>query len=178
MRILIIKLDGIGDLALALPALRGLTLAYPAVRLDLVVSSFNESWRTVGPWLGYISHHRFPWVSRKKGRGKRPDRLLWRLITLGWALRRNRYDAAIDLRIITSDYRGKLIAWLSGAPIRIGGIGAGEWALTQAGRESEPGIHQSDLLLERLRLFAPTVHKASFSLTNISLPLSHKGPST
>ncbi len=124
-RFLIIKLDGIGDFALALPALRGLINSNPGCQIDAVFSSFNKGWREVVPWIRNFYSIDF--------RGYRPDEprrmskaeLLLRLVSLTIRLRARRYDAAFDLRSTEIDWRGKVIAWLSGAPFQSGHAGRG-----------------------------------------------------
>jgi len=165
--ILAVKMDGIGDFALALPALRALASANPDASLDVVVSSYNESWKEVVPWIRNFYLIDFGGYARHKpGRLGKAD-LLWRLLALSLKLRNNRYKAALDLRTMIGDWRGKVIAWLSGAPIRVGGPGAGEWALTHVSRESS--AHQSDILFERIRVFDPSLEKkAQSGFVNIS----------
>lgn len=55
-RVLVAKLDGIGDFALALPALRGIADANPGIQIDVVVSSFNSGWKEVIPYPGALYH--------------------------------------------------------------------------------------------------------------------------
>ena len=151
---------------MALPGLRGLKDSQPDCQIDVVVSSFNEGWREVVPWIrnfytldfrGYRTYER-----RRMGRA----RLLARLFKLGGMFRRNRYAAAFDLRSVSDDWRGKVVCWLSGAPMRVGGRGAGEWALTQAPRES--AVHQSDIMVERLRVLDPKLRKVESGLVSVS----------
>jgi ADP-heptose:LPS heptosyltransferase len=164
--ILAIKLDGIGDFALALPALKGLANAYPQAPLDAVVSSYNASWREVVPWIRTWRTIDFRGYRLEEPRRMGKAALVLRLAALGLRLHLNRYQAALDLRTVFGDWRGKVIARLSGAPFRVGGPGDGEWALTHLSRETS--VHQSDILLERLRVFDPALKKAGSGFVNVS----------
>ena len=164
--ILVVKLDGIGDFALGLPALYGFREKNPDAELDVVVSSFNASWRDVVPWVRTFYTIDFggyrPGAPRSQARWQLAVRLV--ALTLRW--RRCRYAIAIDLRTEADDWRGKLLAWLSGAPIRIGGIGAGALFLTQATGQAVG--HQSERLAARLHLLSPRLEVPARSLVSIS----------
>jgi ADP-heptose:LPS heptosyltransferase len=92
--------------------------------------------------------------------------VLGRLVSLGIELRKQRYNAAFDMRSMSGDWRGKVVALLSGAPLRVGSTGAGGWALTRV--SSDTSVHQSDIALERLRIFDPAVKKVESGMVAIS----------
>jgi ADP-heptose:LPS heptosyltransferase len=164
--ILAIKLDGIGDFSMALPALRGLRDSRPGCEIDVVVSSFNLGWREVVPWIRNFYTIDFHGYRNYEPRRMGKARLLLRLLTLSARLRWNRYDAAIDLRTMVGDWRGKLLCWLSGAPLRVGGPGEGDWALTRLSQES--AVHQSDVIVERLGVIEPNLRKVESGLVSVS----------
>ncbi|MEA3207933.1 MAG: hypothetical protein QOE70_990 [Chthoniobacter sp.] len=165
-QILVVKLDGIGDLALALPALRGMADRLPHAAIDLVVSPLNSGWGELLPWVRRVYVVDFPaYRATRKGRLSKlrivPD--------LGWlALRllRSRYDAAIDLRTAHGDWRGKLVTFLSRARRRIGGTGNGTWMLTDI--VPDKAMHQGDVLLERLRALLPDLEPSFDHIVNVS----------
>lgn len=165
-RVLVAKLDGIGDFALALPALRGLADAYPNIQIDVVVSSFNEGWKEVIPWMRTFYTIDFSSYRPHEPRHTSRAGLVWRLLTLGFKLRQRRYPIAFDLRTPVDDWHGKFMAWLSGAPLRFGGPGPGSWALTHV--VTPTTVHQSDILVERMRAWDPQLDKATSNLVNVA----------
>jgi ADP-heptose:LPS heptosyltransferase len=174
--ILAIKLDGIGDFSMALPGLRALMDSRPGCQIDVVVSSFNLGWRQVVPWIRnfYVIDFRGYRTYEPRRMGK--ARLVLQLLILSARLRCNGYDAAVDLRTMVGDWRGKLLCWLSGAPLRVGGPGTGGWALTRVSQES--AVHQSDIMVERLRVLEPNLGKVESGLVSVSrvrpkAPLPH-----
>ncbi len=99
-RALIIRPGGMGDMILLLPVLRHLQAVFPSMTFDIVCERRNRAVLALAGWarraLAYDAH---------------PLRLLW-------TLRRRRYDLAIDAE--QYHYFSAVIAWWSGAPIRIG----------------------------------------------------------
>jgi ADP-heptose:LPS heptosyltransferase len=164
--VLVAKLDGIGDFALALPALRGLADACPGIQIDVVVSSFNQGWKEVVPWIRTFYFIDFSSYRPHEARRSSKAGLAWRLLTLGFRLRLQRYSAAFDLRTRADDWHCKFMTWLSGAPLRFGGPGLGSWALTNV--ITPTAIHQSDILVERMRIWAPKLEKAASNLVTVS----------
>lgn len=162
---LLIKLDHIGDLALALPACRALAAASQSGKVDLVVSPVNEGWREVLPWVENFYTIQFP--GYQSGRGKKYSRLktLVKLLALVFQLRVRQNSVAIDLRTLPGDWRGKLIAFLSGARVRIGETGAGDCFITQP--LSHRAVHQSDILLECVESYFGELEASSLPITSI-----------
>ncbi|MCX7015667.1 MAG: lipopolysaccharide heptosyltransferase I [Candidatus Sumerlaeota bacterium] len=111
-RILIVRLSAIGDVVHALPALRLLRGAFPKAALGWVVEDFASAFLENHPDLDAL--HVIP---KRRWRGA-----FWRSFApemrpFFQALRRRRYDVAIDFQGLT---KSGLVAWLSGAPRRIG----------------------------------------------------------
>ena len=154
-RALIVKLDHIGDMAMALPAVKALTDRLGTGHTDFVVSSCNAGWKDVLPWAGEFFTIDFPGYSA--GREQKPSRwaALVSLIVLTTTLRRRGYDAVVDLRSVSDDWRGKLVARLSGARKRIGLSGPGQLYLTTTVVEEQ--THQSGSFLCRLRHVVPDI---------------------
>jgi heptosyltransferase-1 len=174
LRILAVKLDHIGDFALAVPALKSLAESLPDHSLDVVVSPLNLGWRSVLPWLGNFYSVQFP--GYQGGREKKTSKLqtISQLSQLRRELRSRSYQAAIDLRAIEGDWRGKLVTWLSGAPRRIGAPGAGGFFLTD--RVIPAGQHQSDIILNYLQAVKPRLSCAKENLVNLPIGPSRSGP--
>lgn len=163
--LLAIKLDHIGDLALALPAFRQLISGKAHGELDLVVSPVNAGWGEVLPWVRHVHSIQFPGYQGGRERKSSKLRLLRDLANLTFNLRMRRYSAAIDFRTVTGDWRGKLICVLSGARTRIGGSGTGDWMLTHCAAEC--GVHQSDILRNRSEMLFPASNASLEPLTSI-----------
>lgn len=101
--ILVIKLRYIGDVLLATPVLRALREAFPQARLTMAVNRGTEEILTGNPDLTEVL------VVDRGGVGAD-------LRFLG-EIRRQRFDCVIDL---TDGDRSAMMAWASGAPVRIG----------------------------------------------------------
>ena len=101
--ILVIKLRYIGDVLLATPVLRALRKAFPQARLTMAVNRGTEEILKGNPDLTEVLA-----VDRS---GVGADLRFLREI------RRQRFDCVIDL---TDGDRSAMMAWASGAPVRIG----------------------------------------------------------
>jgi heptosyltransferase-3 len=103
-RILVIKLRHIGDVLLATPTLGALKRAMPHAIITAVVPAGTEDMLTLNPSVDYVLPH-------EKGRGA--------LYEIGFIrmVRNGRFDLAINM---TEGDRGAIMAFLSGARIRIG----------------------------------------------------------
>lgn len=110
MRLLVLAIRALGDVVLTTPIYRVLKEAYPTGRLDVVIE------RPYGELLrGNTNIDAIYEVDRRRDTAKLPSWIAQaRLIA---ALRRERYDAVVDL---FSGPRSALMARLSGAACRIG----------------------------------------------------------
>lgn len=84
-RLLFITLSNIGDLLMTTPALSALHAAYPDARIDVVADSRSSILLSRCPFLGRLEHR----VKRDGTAG---------LLSLVRRLRRERYEAIVDLR--------------------------------------------------------------------------------
>ncbi len=111
-RLLFIRLDHIGDVAMNLPALHALRLRYPNAKIDALVLP------AVAPLLAEVPDvdEGIPYAAPGFTRGGRSAGL-WETLALVRRLRRERYDLAIDLR---GNDLCRLIAFASGAGRRLG----------------------------------------------------------
>jgi lipopolysaccharide heptosyltransferase II len=107
-RILLMRVDGIGDFIMTTALFPALRRAYPDAQIDLVCSTLAKPLAELYVRSGDINTlYPLPLGGRTAGQ-------LWRLVR---QLRENRYDAAVDLR---GDFRNVLLAWLGGASRRFG----------------------------------------------------------
>jgi lipopolysaccharide heptosyltransferase II len=107
LRILLLRLREIGDVVFTTPAIRGLRERYPDAYLAYVVQ------RTAAPVVAHNPHLNEVIVTpgRRGLAGLRDD------VALAAKLRAARFDTVIDFH---SGPRSSLLAWLSGAPVRVG----------------------------------------------------------
>jgi lipopolysaccharide heptosyltransferase II len=120
-KILLIRIDGIGDLAMSSGSVSALRKKFPDAQIDLLTS---DAAKPVGQMLaaaGWINNiYTLPVLDR-------------RIADYRWMARRLRgqkYDVGIDLR---GDLRNVLLIWMVGAPIRLGHRGSGlAYLLTEA----------------------------------------------
>ncbi len=128
-KILIIRLDHLGDVVLTIPSINLLRKNYELAQIDLLV----------GPWCKEIARqikvinnlfiYTAPWFDRRKNRIFKFFEYLWEYVKLLKRIRKNKYDLVIDFR---GDIRNALlIAYLGGIKYRIGNDRrGGEYLLT------------------------------------------------
>ncbi len=110
-RILVIRQHNqMGDMLLAVPALRGLRRRFPHARISLIAASINTDVMLNNPYIDEVLTY------AKESHNRRPTRLL-RFIA---ELRRKSFDAVIVLNTVSFSVTSMLLAWVSGAAIRIG----------------------------------------------------------
>lgn len=126
-RILLLRLERIGDLLMTLEAIADVRATWPDATIDLAVGSWNESLATLVPGISHVHVIDVPWLSR----GERPTS--WPTILKAARLwRTHRYDMVINFE---PDIRSNVLGWLSGAPIRAGyASGGGGPLVTRVGR--------------------------------------------
>jgi lipopolysaccharide heptosyltransferase II len=107
MRILALRLRQIGDVVFTTPAIRGLRERFPDAHLSYVVEPAAAPVVAANPHLNEV----IVTAGRGGAAGMRDDLALVR------RLRAHPYDMVIDFH---GGPRSSLIAWLSGAPVRVG----------------------------------------------------------
>ena len=107
MRILLLRLREIGDVVFTTPAIRGLRERYPDAHISYVVQRLAAPVVARNPHIDEVILTR----DRRGLAGLRDD------LALAIRLRATRYDLAVDFH---SGPRSSLVAWLSGAPVRVG----------------------------------------------------------
>ena len=107
--ILLVQLGDIGDVVLTTPTLRALRDNFPGARLIVALREKAIGLIENSPWVTEVIY-----ITQAK-------RTLWETVAFQTrffsGLRKHRFDLAIDLRTGT---RGAILAYLSGAPLRIG----------------------------------------------------------
>jgi len=126
-RVLFVRLDQIGDIAMILPALRAFKEAFPQTVLDVLTTPEGAELLRNENLAGTVIIFKNHWF-RKAGLFQR-----WGELTrLKKELRKNNYDAAVDFR---GDLRIIQLLTASGIPERIGyPMTGGRFMLTRVGR--------------------------------------------
>lgn len=106
-RVLVSRLEYLGDVILTLPAVRAVKDRYPKAEIDYLSRSDGANVLEGDPLFARVL--RVP----EKGESSLAT---WRLVS---EMRARRYAAAVDLY---SNPRSALLTWLSGAKLRIGGV--------------------------------------------------------
>lgn len=99
-RILVIKAAGIGDLLLAVPALRALRATYPHARIDLLATPASAELLRDSPLVDEVLVVDKAGLDYPRQMLRAPWRLL-PLVGLWWRLRAGRYDAALLMHHLT-----------------------------------------------------------------------------
>lgn len=125
-RVLLLRLERIGDLLMTLDAIAAARRAWPEADIDLAVGRWNHALAQLIPGLHAVERADAPWLARA---GESPAG--WRaLLAQARRWRRRRYDLVLNFE---PDIRSNLIAWLSGASRRVGfWTGGGGRFLTEA----------------------------------------------
>jgi ADP-heptose:LPS heptosyltransferase len=111
-RVLVLRLDRIGDLVMSLPALGALRDALPRARISLAVGRWNEELARRAP-VDEVLVWSAPWV----GRGSEGAEGLGSILGKARALRAAPPDVAVDLQ---GDVRSNVLLALTGARVRVG----------------------------------------------------------
>ena len=124
-RVLLLRLERIGDLLMILDAIAAARAAWPGAEIDLAVGSWNLPLARLVPGLARVEVADVPWLARE-GTGESWAAL--RAKAKGWRARS--YDLVINFE---PDIRSNYLAWLTGAPRRFGyDTGGGGAFLTDA----------------------------------------------
>ncbi|MBI3076105.1 MAG: glycosyltransferase family 9 protein [Deltaproteobacteria bacterium] len=153
-RILLIKLDHIGDTLLAFPAIRALRRAAPRACLTLLVGSACGELARRNPDVdgALVYDLRFLLPRARRGFGQRFTGL--QLLRLGSRLRGAGFDVAIDLSSDTK-WETLILTYLSGAPERVGDDALGCGGLLTRVVPFSRQVHVADLLVRKVQAAAP-----------------------
>jgi lipopolysaccharide heptosyltransferase II len=134
-RILLLRLERIGDLVMVLDAIAMVRSMAPDAAIDLVVGSWNRPLADVIPGV-HVETVDVPWMARG-GRG-----LSWaELVTRAREWRSKDYDLAINFE---PDIRSNLLLALSGARRRIGFVSGGGGAVLTDAVAPDPRAHVAE----------------------------------
>ena len=132
-RVLLLRLERIGDLLMTLEAVDDARRLWPAAEIDLAVGSWNRPLAALIPGLHEVLIADVPWLARE-GAGDGAAAL----VRKARAWRRRRYDVVVNLE---PDIRSNALAWLAGGRARVGyWTGGGRAFLTDA-EAYDPGAH-------------------------------------
>lgn len=135
-RVLLLRLERIGDFLMTLDAIRDAREIWPHATLDLAVGSWNAPLARLVPDVNEVLTADVGWLAREgKGQSART------LFAMARAWRRRGYDVVVNFE---PDIRTNALAWLVGSPWRFGyWTGGGRAFLTHA-EAYEPAIHVAD----------------------------------
>jgi lipopolysaccharide heptosyltransferase II len=135
-RVLLLRLERIGDLLMTLGAIGAVRQTWPGAEIDLAVGRWNHALAALVPGLSRIEPADAPWLARP---GEIPNG--WPALvrtTRRW--RRRGYDLVINFE---PDIRSNLVAWLTGAPRRVGYSSGGGRAFLTDARPYAADLHVS-----------------------------------
>ncbi len=139
-RVLVIRPSALGDVSRTTPVLVSLKRAFPEAKIDWLVHEAYAGAIEAHPDLNEVV------LFRRKALGRWYTR---EGIAAGWAIwkrLRHGYDLVVDCQGLA---RSGLLAWLSGAPVRVGHADAREGATWAYTHRIEPGdaVHTVDRML-------------------------------
>jgi lipopolysaccharide heptosyltransferase II len=142
-RILLLRLERIGDLLMVLDAIAAVRATWPHAQIDLAVGSWNAALAACIPGMSTVHILDVPWLARE-GTG-----LPWSTMVArarGW--RSERYDMVLNFE---PDIRSNVLAWCSGAPRRLGYWTGGGGALLTDALAYSPDTHVATNALQLVR---------------------------
>jgi ADP-heptose:LPS heptosyltransferase len=111
-RVLLMRLERIGDLLMVLEAIRDARAAWPDAEIDLAVGSWNVPLARLIQGVNGIEIADAPWLARDDSAASSRA-----LIARARSWRARRYDVVVNFE---PDIRSNFLAWLTGAPRRVG----------------------------------------------------------
>ena len=135
-RILLLRLERIGDLLMSLGAIRAVRAQAPEATIDLVVGSWNDAIAQLIAEVDHVELVNPAWLARG-----RPSEAPTSLVRRALAWRGRRYDLAINFE---GDIRSHALLALSGARRRVGFAHAGGGPLLTDVVEYDGGRHVAD----------------------------------
>ena len=135
-RILVLRLERIGDLLMTLPALADLRAAAPDAEIDLIVGSWNAGLAGAIPTVTRVHTLDAAWLARGRGGLGLPS-----LLRAARQWRRAEYDLAINFE---PDIRSNLLAAGSGAAWTAGYRSGGGGALLDVALDYDTQSHTAD----------------------------------
>ncbi len=151
-KILVIRLDHLGDAVMTRPALRALRKLYPEAQIDLLISEDLAALFKTATEISNLIPVKNHWFSRTN---KLPALKVIKALVI--QLQKERYDLGIDFR---GDVRHAYLMWKANIPIRLGyGITGGGFLLSSC--PAYPRLaHQVKVNLSLLTASIPNAHIA------------------
>ncbi len=134
-RVLLLRLERIGDLLMVLGAIAGARAAWPDAEIDLAVGSWSLPLARLIPGIARVHTADVPWLARDNGGDSWPA-----LIAKARRWRRQGYDLVLNFE---PDIRSNFLAWLTGAPRRYGYWTGGGGAFLTDALGYQPAQHVS-----------------------------------
>lgn len=142
-RVLLLRLERIGDLLMVLDAIAAARATWPDAEIDLAVGSWNAPLAACIPAVSHVHVLDVPWLARA-GTG-----LSWpALVARARAWRAHRYDLVLNFE---PDIRSNLLTRLTRAPRRLGYWTGGGGALLTDALAYTPASHVSVNALDLVR---------------------------
>ena len=164
-RILVMRLDNIGDVVMTSPALRALKENFPAPHVTLMASPGGSKVAPLLPWVDDVLPWRVLWQDVADRLSFDPARE-WELVD---TLRRGGYDAAIILTSFKqTPHAAAYACYLAGIPLRLGE--SKEWGggvLTDEAPPSPDELHQVE---RNLRLIEHVGFRVEDRSLGVSVP--------
>jgi ADP-heptose:LPS heptosyltransferase len=135
-RILLLRLERIGDLLMVLPAIAGIRALAPEAEIDLAVGSWNAPLAKMVTGLTRVETLDAHWLARGTS-----GRTLLALLRHAASWRRRRYDLAVNFE---PDIRSNLLTAASGAAFTAGYRSAGGGAVLDRALDYDPRAHTTD----------------------------------
>lgn len=139
-RILVVRLDHLGDVLFSRPALAALRRAHPRARITALVSPAGAELLARDPAVDECLVYDAPWFRRGPGSGNQPG---WQALVR--RLREQAYDCSLDLR---GDLRHHVLLWQAGVKVRIGYTATGGGFLLHVPLRLAAGRHEVERNLE------------------------------
>ena len=163
-RVLLLRLERIGDLLMVLDAIADARAAFPGADIDLAVGSWNLDLARLIRGIHAIDVADVPWLAR----GNEGDS--WRALRAkARAWRARRYDVVINFE---PDIRSNYLAWRTGAPRRAGYWTGGGGAFLTDAFAYDPSRH----VAENARALIARVAGPGTTQNPVSRPASTLAP--
>jgi lipopolysaccharide heptosyltransferase II len=164
-RVLLMRLERIGDLLMVLDAIAEARAAWPSAEVDLVVGSWNLPLARLIPGINKVHVADVPWLARDDHGDS------WTaLVAKARVWRALGYDLVVNFE---PDVRSNFLAWLSGAPHRHGyWTGGGGSFLTDTSAyvpSSHVGVNARNLIFRAAGLTGPVASHAAIT-PRLNLP--------
>jgi len=161
-RVLVVRLDNIGDVILTSPLLRAVREALPDAELTLLASPGGALAAPLLPWIDDVVVHRAVWQDLGNRLPFEPEREAAFLDQL----RDRRFDAAIVLTSFSqTPHAAGYAGYLAGIPVRIGqAADFGGGTLTHVVEPAPAGTHQAERNLHLLDAIGVAVRDRGLAL--------------